>query len=219
MSNTRDNYLWLQLWQENHTAFHQTSVNALLTKYWPQFDANKNSRVFIPLCGKSLDILWLAQQGHQVIGVELSPIAVRAFFEENNLVSTQQKSGLFTLWQHQNISILCGDFFALSQSDLGHIDSVYDRAALTALPEDLRQPYIHHLHTLIPTSCNIFLLTVEDIEQSTTTSLIDSEITTLYSSKFDIKLTCVENAMGLVPTVENVLHDTEYKVYELIHKI
>lgn len=218
MNSTRDNHLWLTLWRNSDTDFHQTTVNTLLTRFWSKFDLKQGSRVFIPLCGKSLDMLWLLEQGHEVIGVELSPIAVKAFFKENGITPTKKRLGQFTSWQHGKLTILCGDFFALTQTDIGQINTVYDRAALTALPEDLRQPYVNHMQTLIPNSCNVFLLTVEDIEQSTVTTAIDAEIRSLYGQYYDIKLTCVENAMGLVPTLENVMHDTEYKVYELIHK-
>jgi thiopurine S-methyltransferase len=218
MSHDRDNPLWLQLWNDSDIEFHQLTVNTLLIKYWPLFDAKFGSRVFIPLCGKSLDMIWLAEQGHHVIGIELSPIAVEAFFIENGLTPHKQQQKHYTLWQYQRITILCGDFFSLNAEDIGEIDSVYDRAALTALPEDLRQPYVDHMQTLIPNSCNMFLLTVEDIEQSTVTTAIDAEISSLYGDHYRIELACVENAMGLKPTLKNVMHDTEYKLYELSHK-
>src|SRR5665811_341557 len=141
----RDNVLWLQCWRDQRTDFNQKTVNQLLTRFWPSLDLARGIRVFVPLCGKSLDMIWLANQGHEVIGVELSPIAVRAFFRENRLQPARRQVGKFTLWKHGRLSILCGDYFSLTKGDLGHIDTVYDRAALTALPEDIRLLYVAHL--------------------------------------------------------------------------
>lgn len=76
----QDNHLWLDFWRDERSDFHQIAVNPLLNKFWPSLKLAHGSRVFVPLCGKSLDMLWLAQQGHEVIGVELSSIAVEDFF-------------------------------------------------------------------------------------------------------------------------------------------
>ena len=140
MNNTRDNHLWLKLWRNNDTDFHQTTVNTLLTRFWSKFELKQDSRVFIPLCGKSLDMLWLLEQGHEVIGVELSPIAVKAFFKENGLTPTKKRIGQFTSWQHGKLTILCGDSFKLTQANIGPINTVYERAALHPLPQNLPQP-------------------------------------------------------------------------------
>lgn len=117
---SRDNPLWLQLWHDQQSdEFHQVSFNKYLTRFWPTLNIPFGSRIFVPLCGKSLDMLWLAKQGYQVIGVELSPIAVKAFFKENRLQPAKQRLADFTLWRHGNISILCGDYFSLSPIQLG----------------------------------------------------------------------------------------------------
>lgn len=219
MSSNRDNHLWLKLWRNRDTNFHQTSVNRLLIHFWTNFDHKKGSRVFIPLCGKSLDMLWLLEQGHEVIGVELSPVAVKAFFSENGLQPTKKRVGQFTLWQHDNISILCGDFFELTKTDIGHIDTVYDRAALTALPEDLRPRYVSQLVQITPNDCNVFLLTTEDVEKtfsSENTPHIDNEIEQLYSVNFDICLTHVENIVDT--SQQDNATDAEYRLYQLSHK-
>ena len=94
----RDNVLWLKCWRDQRTGFNQKTVNQLLTRFWPSLDLVQGSRVFVPLCGKSLDMIWLAKQGHEVIGVELSPIAVWAFFRENHLKPARRQIGKFTLW-------------------------------------------------------------------------------------------------------------------------
>jgi thiopurine S-methyltransferase len=130
MDISRDNPLWLQFWRDQRTDFHQQAVNQLLTRFWPNLETVVGGRVFVPLCGKSLDMLWLAEQGHEVIGVELSPVAVKAFFRENHLKPSKRRVGNFMLWKAGRISILCGDYFSLRSANLGMIDVVYDRVML-----------------------------------------------------------------------------------------
>ena len=220
MDISRDNPLWLQFWRDQRTDFHQQAVNQLLTRFWPNLESVAGSRVFVPLCGKSLDMLWLAEQGHDVIGVELSPVAVKAFFRENSLKPSKRRVGNFMLWKAGRISILCGDYFSLLSADLGVIDVVYDRAALTALPEDIRKRYVAHLSSLLPKSCKVLLLTAEDVEKVENLSAalnIDAEISALFANEFVIDLLHVESvadakaeSLGLLPEL------TEYKVYQLV---
>lgn len=215
----RDNHLWLQLWRDRQTDFHQKTVNKFLIKFWSGLNLDKGSRVFVPLCGKSLDMLWLARQGYEVIGVELSPIAVKAFFRENHLQPTRRRMGNFTLWEHGNITILCGDYFALNKLDLGHVDIVYDRAALTALPEDIRKLYVVQLRLIVPDTADVFLLTTEDVEENESADAfppVDMEITSLYSESFAINLAHVESVLDLdtgLPQLSPIR--SEYKVYRL----
>jgi thiopurine S-methyltransferase len=217
--NSRDNKLWLQSWRDRRIDFHQHAVNPFLARFWPGLKLPPGSRVFVPLCGKSLDMLWLARRGYDVIGVELSPVAVEAFFRENGLHPRRKKRGAFTLWQCDNITILCGDYFALTPAVLGRIDTVYDRAALTALPEDVRVAYVAHLRALVGRDTRVFLLTVEDAEagESLAQALgVGEEITRLFAADFDIDLTHVESVfeadaeMTSGPDVR-----VEYKVYRL----
>lgn len=217
---SRDNALWQQCWLDQQIDFHQKEVNRLLTRFWCGLDLAPGSRVFVPLCGKSLDMIWLAQQGHEVIGIELSPLAVRAFFRENRIQPSRRKVGKFTLWQYNNISILCGDYFSLTQADLGSIDVVYDRAALTALPENIRRLYVAHLKLILPPACKVFLLTVEDADEGETREVTlgtSAEITALYSEAFAIELAHVESV--LEPAAGHPGGSTkcsEHKVYRLI---
>lgn len=218
----RDNLLCLQCWRDQQIDFNQESANQLLIQFWPELYVAKGSRVFVPLCGKSLDMIWLAQQGHVVIGVELSPIAVKAFFHENHLRPSRRKVGHFTLWQHGRISILCGDYFSLTLVELGHINMVYDRAALTALPEDIRIQYVTHLSLIVSDSTTVFLLTTEDAEETETLSQaigIGEEIKSLYSEHFFIKLLYVESVFEPVFDLpDQLLLRTEYKAYQLSSK-
>ncbi len=219
MTTGRDNVLWLKFWRDRRTDFHQQTVNQLLTRFWPSLDLAKGSRVFVPLCGKSLDMIWLAQQGHDVIGVELSPVAVRAFFRENRLKPVRTQLGKFTLWKHGRLSILCGDYFSLTADDLGPVDTVYDRAALTALPEDIRRLYIAHLRLIVADTARVFLLTTEDAEEKESLSQafgVAEEIKTLYSEGYEIDLAHVESVFEVNPELPDKFPERiEYKVYRL----
>ncbi|AEG02214.1 thiopurine S-methyltransferase [Methylomonas methanica] len=219
---SRDNVLWLQCWRDRQIDFHQQTINEFLPRFWPRLDLASGSRVFVPLCGKSLDMIWLAEQGHQVIGVELSPIAVADFFRENGLKPNRRRVNQFTLWQHGRISILCGDYFALKPADLGEIETVYDRAALTALPEDIRKQYVSHLCKIVPDTSEIFLLTTEDAAENETLgeSLeIGEEITALYSQNFRIDLTHIESIFELDPdSPDRPATRAECKLYRLSNR-
>jgi thiopurine S-methyltransferase len=218
----QDNHLWLEFWRDERTDFHQSAVNPLLSKFWSGLELTRGSRVFVPLCGKSLDMLWLAQQGHEVIGVELSPIAVADFFRENHLQPVKRQIGMFTLWSAGRISILCGDYFALAKTDLGRFDTVYDRSALTALPENIRGQYVAQLRQLVPDTARGFLLTVEDAAENASMQQangVDEEIRTLFSAGFEIDLTYVESVFEAdTDAPELPAKRAEHKVYRLSAK-
>lgn len=218
----RDNELWQQCWRDRDTDFHQTTVNSSLIRFWPSLGLAPGDRIFVPLCGKSLDLLWLARQGHPVIGVELSPLAVRAFFKESRLQASRRKQGKFTLWQSGNIEILCGDLFDLCASDLGNIAAVFDRASLTALPEEIRVAYLAQLRRIIPASSKILLLTTEEPDIGETQDqpfAVADEITSLYTLAFDIELSHVESTFEADPDpgVKQPVR-VEHKVYLLSPK-
>lgn len=198
----RDNELWQQSWRDRQIDFHQKATNAHLVRFWSALGLAPGARVFVPLCGKSLDLLWLAAQGHSVVGVELSPLAARAFFRDNRLQPNRRPCGKFTLWTHGRISILCGDFFDLTAAELGEIAAVFDRAALTALPDDLRAAYLAHLRRIVPAACKIMLLTTEEPEAWETAGqpfAVAEEIGGLYGDAFAIELRHVESVFEADP--------------------
>lgn len=203
----RDNELWQQSWRDRQTAFHQKTVNPHLVSFWSALGLAPAERVFVPLCGKSLDLLWLAQQGHGVVGSELSPLAVRAFFRENRLPATRRAVGEFTLWESTlgkrgRISILCGDFFRLAAADLGEIAAVFDRASLTALPDEIRGAYLDHLRKIVPAACKMLLLTTEEPDAGETDGqpfAVAEEIAELYADAFAIELRHVESLFEADP--------------------
>ena len=178
--------------------------------------------MFVPLCGMSLDMIWLAEQGHEVIGVELSPIAVRAFFRENHLEPVRTRVGGFDRWQNGKLSILCGDYFSLTRKDLGQIDAVYDHASLTALAEGIRGHYVAQLRMLVPDACEIFLLTIEDADEWETADKpwrAADEIGALYSIDFDFALIHVESDSEILPEgSEQASPRATRKIYRLSTK-
>ncbi len=152
---------WHERWSNNEIAFHQNAFNPLLQKYWPEFSLNKGTTVFVPLCGKSLDMLWLAENGYRVLGIEISSIAVSDFFIENDLTAQRSNKDTFELWQSGNIDILCGDFFNLEVQHLASVGAIYDRASLIAFPLVMRKRYVEHLRQIMPPSAETLLITLE----------------------------------------------------------
>lgn len=152
---------WHKRWRENRIGFHKDSVNPRLQSLWPSFPIAPDATVFVPLCGKSLDLLWLAERGHRVIGVELSPIAVDDFFAEAGLSPTRGTEGGLNYAEHGRIRIYCGDFFELTGEHLEDTSACFDRASLIALPLPLRERYMQHLAALLRAGCECLLITLD----------------------------------------------------------
>ena len=149
---------WLARWESGQTGWHEAGGNSALGKFWPRLGTG--SRVLVPLCGKSPDLLWLAQQGHDVTGVELSEIAARAFFAETGISFEIISKGRLLYFQglEEAVSIVCGDYFQFSDEPF---DALYDRAALVALPPVLRPDYVAHTKTLLRPDAAKLLITLE----------------------------------------------------------
>ncbi|MBI3561071.1 MAG: thiopurine S-methyltransferase [Gammaproteobacteria bacterium] len=183
-----DPNFWQQRWRDGQIGFHLESVNPLLRMYWPVLSLPSASRVLVPLCGKSHDLAWLAQQGHHVIGVELSPLAVEGFFAEQRLEPQRHTQQGFDHYSVDGIEIWCGDVFNLGPSQLGEIAAVYDRAALIALPETMRQRYVRHLFSLLgPVPAPQLLITVDypqSLMDGPPFAVSSSEVQWLYSDRY-----------------------------------
>lgn len=144
---------WQSRWQQGKTGFHQPEVNPKLAKYSSSLKLTKGNRIFVPLCGKSKDIGWLARQGYDVIGVELVESAVKQLFAElevtPSIVQYRNISHYQAKYAEQIIDIWAGNILDLTTAEVGHIDAIYDRAALVALPDTppdyLRSRYVRQL--------------------------------------------------------------------------
>ncbi|MBU1191166.1 MAG: thiopurine S-methyltransferase [Gammaproteobacteria bacterium] len=156
-----DHDFWHARWKANEIGFHQAEVNAYLQTYWPRLNIPAGGTVFVPLCGKSRDMLWLASQGFKVIGVEISALAVEAFFTENGLQPQRQELAGYSRYSAGEIVILMGDYFSLQPEQLGDIAGVYDRASLIALSPRMRAAYAQQMAKLIPTGVASFLVSLD----------------------------------------------------------
>lgn len=150
---------WIERWQQGRIGFHRSDVNGMLLRHHAVLAAG--SRVLVPLCGKSLDMGWLAAQGHQVVGIELSRIAVEAFFAEHGLEPRVEERDSYLRFSTGGIEILCGDLFAIGAEDVGAVTAWYDRAAMIALPPAMRARYVEHLAGLVPPGARGLLVTLD----------------------------------------------------------
>jgi len=152
---------WNQRWQNGRIAFHQGRVNPMLAAHLGELALTAGDHIFVPLCGKAVDMRWLADRGYRVIGVELSSVAVRDFFEEQAMPWRARETDGFTVHEGEAVTLWCGDFFSLSRERLGEVAAVYDRAALIALPHAMRSRYVDHLLQVAGPRTPILLLTYE----------------------------------------------------------
>lgn len=170
---------WHERWSNNEIGFHLSEVNPHLVEYWPTLALSAGSRVLVPLCGKSLDMRWLLAQGYQVLGVELSTKAIVEFFSEQGLEHSVHEQGAFTCYCAAGLEIWCGDFFALQANEVADCQGLYDRAALIALPPEMRERYVAHLDNILPEACRGLLVTLEYAQEQMAGppfSVTDSEI-------------------------------------------
>ncbi|NNN43598.1 MULTISPECIES: thiopurine S-methyltransferase [Vibrio] len=150
---------WHNKWAANQIGFHLMEVNPLLMKYWPMVKPKRHDTVLLPLCGKSEDLVWLAEQHDSVQGVELSPIAVRAFFAEHLYTPlVTELSAQHTCYQFDEICLYTGDIFT---APIHPVDIIYDRAALVALPESMWNEYANRLLSLLNPGGRILLVTLD----------------------------------------------------------
>jgi thiopurine S-methyltransferase len=152
---------WQQRWRQGQIGFHQDRVTPLLRQYWSALSLPAGSRVFVPLAGKTLDMDWLVAQGHRVLGVELSQVAVDEFFAEQGLVPARHASRYGQHHVAGDIELICGDAFALDAKALAGCTGVFDRAALIALPASMRLRYANELYARLPAGVRGLLVTLE----------------------------------------------------------
>lgn len=181
---------WHQRWQKGEIGWHLTEINLHLQEHWPRLGVGAGERVLVPLCGQTLDLMWLAGEGHRVLGVELSPIAVEALFRDNGLAPQVVDEPPFLRYRLDEIEVLCGDFFDLDPAHLGEVGAVYDRASLIALPPELRPRYVKHLETLIcPETRGLLITLAYDQAQMAGPpfAVRETEVGALFGVRFDIQ--------------------------------
>lgn len=152
-----DAEFWFDRWDRNDIGFHEGAANALLVAHFGTLDVPTGGRVFVPLCGKTLDITWLLSRGYRVAGAELSEVAITQLFDQLGLEPAITETGALKHYSARNIDIFVGDIFEVSRARLGPIDAIYDRAALVALPGDLRRRYSAHLKEITAAAPQLLL--------------------------------------------------------------
>ncbi len=214
-----DKQFWLEKWQTNEIGFHQDEVNSYLENWWRSLQIKSGSSVFVPLCGKSRDMLWLLGQGYKVIGIEISLQAVESFFAENELQPVRSDHEKFTRFDANELTIFCGDFFDLTASDLEAITAIYDRAALIALPTEMRQQYTNQLLAILPDKSETLLITMEYTQEEMDGppfSVNEKEVHDLYADYYQIEMLSEHNVLDESPRFkERGLTSMSEKVYRL----
>ncbi|WP_076012348.1 thiopurine S-methyltransferase [Alteromonas abrolhosensis] len=185
---------WHSKWQKNEIGFHEPEGNALLVKYssfliGDDSPSSSSSRIFVPLCGKTRDIGWLLAQGCEVVGAELSEVAIIQLFEELGVEPTVTTTSNGKIYAKDGLAIYVGDIFKLTSSDLGDVKGIYDRAALVALPSPLREQYAAHLMAI--TQCAPQLIISFEYDQDEMAgppfSVNEKTVDALYSADYNIQ--------------------------------
>lgn len=209
---------WLQRWESGSIGFHRNDPNPLLLEHFSRLELRQASRVFIPLCGKTVDIAWLLAGGFRVVGIEFSKKAVDELFQELKLEPVLSQSGDLIHYSATDIDIFSGDIFHLDGEMLGPVDAVYDRAALVALPEEMRERYATHLKRITTTAPQLLITYHYDqsLEPGPPFSIDSEEIDRHYKENFRIihcKSVDVPGGLrGKCPATEHVWHLQPYRM-------
>ncbi|MDP1658877.1 MAG: thiopurine S-methyltransferase [Methylotenera sp.] len=193
-----DASFWHQKWEKNNIAFHENAANPLLVKHFRALSLAEGSRIFVPLCGKTRDIAWLLTHGYRIAGAELSKIAIVQLFTELGIEPKISSVGELEHYSATNIDIFVGDIFDLSGNMLGLVDAIYDRAALVALPLEMRNQYAAHLMQI--TNKARQLLICFEYDQSMMSgppfSISNEEVNQHYVDSYELNLITGTNVLG-----------------------
>lgn len=184
-----EKHIWLERWANDETGFHHSSVNPLLLKHFDALKLPVGSRILVPLCGKSLDMGWFLAQSYSVVGVEFCEDAVKELFQELGEEPHVSTKGNLIHYSAKNIDIYVGDFFDLTQELVGNIDAVYDRAAIVALPADVRPKYTERIMELTNTAPQL-LVSIEydqNLSNRTPFNVDGDELHTHYHAYYTLK--------------------------------
>lgn len=189
---------WRERWESNNIGFHKSEANTLLVNCWDKLAIPKGSRVFVPLSGKTRDIAWFLSQGYRVAGAELIEIAIEQLFAELGVEPKISRLGAVSLYSAQDIDLVVGNILNISSEILGSVDAIYDRAALVALPEAIRQQYTAHL-TAITHQAPQLLITFEydqTLMAGPPFSISAAEVQAHYGDRYEISLISTTDVIG-----------------------
>jgi thiopurine S-methyltransferase len=214
---------WLESWSRGKTDFHQQHINPYLGYYYgemgPPQEKRASLRVFVPLCGKSRDLMWLSENGYVSVGVECSELAVQHFFSEQQMQFNKSSIGKHSSYKAENLEILLGDFFALKTEDIGKVTDIYDRASLTALPLDMRKKYVKKITQLQAPGTRTLLITLaypQNEMDGPPFSVSEEEVRELYGDNYEIAKLASKNIIEDEPRFKDrgltSLTETAYKL-------
>lgn len=182
---------WQARWHNDKTGWHMQQVYPHLKTYWQRLQLEEGDTVLVPLCGKSLDLKWLAEQKYNVIGIEVSEKAVHHFFQEHQMPFQKSYTASVTVYRSENLTIWAGNFFKLKPANFPEIDAIYDKAALIALPKKQRKQYAGRILAFCNPETQMLLNTFE-YEQSEMNgppfAVLRKELEQLYGHRFAINL-------------------------------
>ena len=198
---------WLERWEKSETGFHQQAINPYLMYFYgekgPAVEQRDKFKVFVPLCGKSKDMLWLSQNNYKVFAVECSERAVKDFFKENALNYRYAEKDQHAFYQSSDqaaaIEVFQGDFFALEQEDLNDVTDIFDRASLIALPAEMRELYAKKMTELQKPGMRSLLVTLsydQSVMNGPPFSVSEEDVYDLYSDNFSIKKLCFKDIIN-----------------------
>lgn len=189
---------WLERWEQNDIGFHKEEPHHYLLRFFDRLQVKPGDTIFIPLCGKSPDLVWLNSRDLEVVGVELSRLALDAFIEENKLVGSWSTAAGMPCWLGKRYKLYCGDFFQLAEDDLGAVRAAYDRGSLVALPKEMRDDYVRQLTSLIPVGSKVLVVSYEYDQIETygpPFSVPMTEIESLFADNFTIELLAEDDTL------------------------
>ena len=160
-----DSSFWHEAWREDRTSFHQNEVHPELRTHADWFLSRGPHEVLVPLCGKSCDLGWLARQGHRVLGIELSMIAIEALFERERWTPSPFKQDGVQGWRWGAVTILCADLFTLPATFDPRCSRLWDRAAMVALPDAMREAYVRRVRSLLTEEACGLVSTLESVPE------------------------------------------------------
>lgn len=201
---------WHDRWKNNQLGFHQPAPNPLLVAHFGRLNLPAGAHVFVPLCGKSNDLGWLLQQGFKVTGAELSEIAINDLFTGLGLSPEITQEGPLRRYQAHDLTVYVGDIFDMNAAHLGRVNAIYDRAALVALPPDMRSRYAAHLGDITGNALQFVICFEYDQSEMTGPpfSISEAEVRRLYEGTYALSSVAkidVEGGMkGMIPAQETV---------------
>ncbi|MGH8115359.1 MAG: thiopurine S-methyltransferase [Rhodanobacteraceae bacterium] len=216
---------WLKRWQEGRTGWHHDQPMPLLLQHWPALGVPPGTRVLVPLCGKSVDMLWFASLGMQVLGVEVSPIAVESFLAENYLHARTRVTQDGTHYEITNvpdggsIGIVNGDVFEVDPATVATCSAFYDRAATIALPATMRARLAQEMYAKLPSGSRGLLITLDypqDQMQGPPFSVDDAEVHKLFDAHWDVERLDRRDILASQPSFSeqgvSALHTVVYRL-------